>query len=103
MFVPKGAARNPRRRQRTSSDDSVKPPQAKRQRSVLRQAGDSPLSNVNNDTDLVEPVASVSLEDFNPPDPAGDSPFLSRSTKTNDGTKNRLEGTLLLVCYVIDI
>ncbi|KAI9923395.1 hypothetical protein MW887_009365 [Aspergillus wentii] len=39
MFVPKAAAaslRNPRRRQRTSSDESVNPPKAKRQRSVLR-------------------------------------------------------------------
>ncbi|CAL5874143.1 uncharacterized protein PFLUO_LOCUS8431 [Penicillium psychrofluorescens] len=45
MFVPKAAApgaRNTRRRQRTSSDDSVKPPKAKRQRSVLRQKDDSP-------------------------------------------------------------
>ncbi|KAE8144623.1 Non-repetitive/WGA-negative nucleoporin C-terminal-domain-containing protein [Aspergillus avenaceus] len=43
MFVPKAALssttslRNPRRRQRTSSDESVKPPNAKRQRSALRQ------------------------------------------------------------------
>ncbi|KKK16569.1 hypothetical protein P175DRAFT_0560396 [Aspergillus ochraceoroseus IBT 24754] len=42
MFVPKASSsvaslRNPRRRQRTSSDESVKPPSAKRQRSILRQ------------------------------------------------------------------
>lgn len=42
MFVPKaaltstGSLRNPRRRQRTGSDDSVKLPSAKRQRSALR-------------------------------------------------------------------
>lgn len=43
MFVPKttpsltGSSLNSRRRQRTGSDESVKPPKAKRQRSVLRQ------------------------------------------------------------------
>lgn len=43
MFVPKApsssadSAPNSRRRQRSGSDDSVKPPKAKRQRSVLRQ------------------------------------------------------------------
>jgi nuclear pore complex protein Nup133 len=42
MFVPDTTAhstaslRNPRRRQRTNSDDSVKLPKAKRQRSALR-------------------------------------------------------------------
>ncbi|PYH97743.1 hypothetical protein BO71DRAFT_395874 [Aspergillus ellipticus CBS 707.79] len=38
MFVPRAAPslRNPRRRQRTNSDDSPKPPSAKRQRSILR-------------------------------------------------------------------
>ncbi|KAL2786233.1 Non-repetitive/WGA-negative nucleoporin C-terminal-domain-containing protein [Aspergillus keveii] len=42
MFAPKAATsaaslRNPRRRQRTSSGESIKPPNAKRQRSILRQ------------------------------------------------------------------
>ncbi|KAI9039261.1 putative nuclear pore complex subunit Nup133 [Aspergillus affinis] len=52
MFVPKtavtstGPLRNPRRRQRTGSDDSVKPPSAKRQRSALRN-GDSGASSEN--------------------------------------------------------
>lgn len=45
MFVPKAGfssaapSRNPRRRQRTSSEESVKAPNAKRQRSTLRQGG----------------------------------------------------------------
>ncbi|RAH61786.1 hypothetical protein BO85DRAFT_455907 [Aspergillus piperis CBS 112811] len=44
MFVPKtlssaASQRNPRRRQRTNSDESPKPPSAKRQRSNLRQKG----------------------------------------------------------------
>ncbi|RAL16570.1 putative nuclear pore complex subunit Nup133 [Aspergillus homomorphus CBS 101889] len=43
MFVPKtalgqaAALRNPRRRQRTNSDETTQPPNAKRQRSALRQ------------------------------------------------------------------
>lgn len=39
MFVPKatGSLLNPRRRQRTGSEDSVKLPKAKRQRSILCQ------------------------------------------------------------------
>lgn len=97
MFVPKSTARNPRRRQRTGSDDSVKPPKAKRQRSILRQRDDSPSEQVNHDTDLVEPVASVSLDDINPLDSTIDSHFHPRSTKTNDGPKDGLEGAHLLV------
>ncbi|KAL4801278.1 Non-repetitive/WGA-negative nucleoporin C-terminal-domain-containing protein [Aspergillus unguis] len=45
MFAPKATAstalRNPRRRQRTSSGETIKPPSAKRQRSILRQGDDS--------------------------------------------------------------
>ncbi|KAL4783252.1 Non-repetitive/WGA-negative nucleoporin C-terminal-domain-containing protein [Aspergillus varians] len=46
MFAPKAAVsstslRNPRRRQRTSSGESIKPPSAKRQRSILHQTDDS--------------------------------------------------------------
>ncbi|KAJ5238679.1 hypothetical protein N7468_003298 [Penicillium chermesinum] len=96
MFIPKGAVRNPRRRQRTSSDDSVKPPKAKRQRSVLRQTGDPPPETDNKDTDLIEPIASVSLEDLDPVDPTVDSHLHGRSTKLNDNAKNDIEGTLLL-------
>ncbi|KAL6236326.1 hypothetical protein BDW75DRAFT_113621 [Aspergillus navahoensis] len=45
MFAPKAVStttslRNPRRRQRTSSGESVKPPSAKRQRSILCQGDD---------------------------------------------------------------
>ncbi|KAL4993469.1 Non-repetitive/WGA-negative nucleoporin C-terminal-domain-containing protein [Aspergillus recurvatus] len=45
MFAPKAVSttslRNPRRRQRTSSGESVKPPSAKRQRSILCQDNES--------------------------------------------------------------
>ncbi|KAJ6107930.1 hypothetical protein N7523_009253 [Penicillium sp. IBT 18751x] len=58
MFVPRAASRNPRRRPRTSSEDSVKPPKAKRQRSVLRQVGDSNVTSLNQDDkeDSVAPI-----------------------------------------------
>ncbi|KAB8228530.1 putative nuclear pore complex subunit Nup133 [Aspergillus alliaceus] len=59
MFVPKAAIssaaslRNPRRRQRTSSDESVNPPKAKRQRSSLRH--DDSEFNSDNQGELHEP------------------------------------------------
>ncbi|GKZ40151.1 hypothetical protein AbraIFM66950_002685, partial [Aspergillus brasiliensis] len=55
MFVPKALSsaasqRNPRRRQRTNSDESPKPPNAKRQRSNLRQKDNELTSQtLNND------------------------------------------------------
>lgn len=53
MFVPKALSsaasqRNPRRRQRTNSDESPKPPSAKRQRSNLRQNDLVPASQILN-------------------------------------------------------
>ncbi|OGM42020.1 hypothetical protein ABOM_009709 [Aspergillus bombycis] len=53
MFLPKApissaSLRNPRRRQRTSSDEPVNPPKAKRQRSSLRHgSSDIPLEDQN--------------------------------------------------------
>lgn len=58
MFAPESTAntassrRNPRRRQRTSLEDSSKPPDAKRQRSALRQEPSRPPTNI--DVDLGE-------------------------------------------------
>ncbi|RHZ56781.1 putative nuclear pore complex subunit Nup133 [Aspergillus thermomutatus] len=56
MFVPKAglssvaSLRNPRRRQRTSSDESVKPPDAKRQRSALRSESPGRYSETQSDS-----------------------------------------------------
>ncbi|KAH1301686.1 hypothetical protein KXV37_008143 [Aspergillus fumigatus] len=55
MFVPKAglssvaSLRNPRRRQRTSSDDSMKQPDAKRQRSALRSESPGHSSEAQSD------------------------------------------------------
>jgi hypothetical protein len=98
MFVPRAASRNPRRRPRTSSDDSVKPPKAKRQRSVLRQAGDSPITNLHRD-DIAESAAPVIVNEHDATaDAAGlDCHLPIRNTKPSEGLKNDLEGTVALV------
>ncbi|KAJ5176446.1 uncharacterized protein N7482_002323 [Penicillium canariense] len=101
MFVPKAAAasRNPRRRQRTSSDDSVKPPKAKRQRSVLRQAGDSPSTGLDHDQrEIAEPFVSVPISDYEVvTDHIGAESHLPiRNAKQAEGPNNDLEGTVVL-------
>lgn len=49
MFVPKaaGSLSTQKRRQRAGSDESVKPPKAKRQRSALRHETGAPLPDVS--------------------------------------------------------
>jgi nuclear pore complex protein Nup133 len=47
--------RNPRRRQRTTSDEGVKLPNAKRQRSTLRQQGHGTSAANRQDEEFVEP------------------------------------------------
>ncbi|OKL58905.1 hypothetical protein UA08_05803 [Talaromyces atroroseus] len=57
MFAPESGThavsslRNPRRRQRTSLEDPVKPPDAKRQRSALRREPRKPSMNIDVDFD----------------------------------------------------
>ncbi|KAJ5934655.1 hypothetical protein N7466_004202 [Penicillium verhagenii] len=94
MFVPKGTSRNPRRRPRTSSDDSVKPPKAKRQRSVLRQEGNSPseILNHDNERELVNSATSFPLGDL----PGGDLHLPIRGMKPNGESSSDLEGTIVL-------
>lgn len=96
MFVPKTGGRSTRRRPRTSSDDSVKPPKAKRQRSVLRRPGESPP-----DTKLGRDIARLteltqSYGDSTSTDPVTDSQSAPQTTKqSNDIGDN--EGTVVLV------
>jgi nuclear pore complex protein Nup133 len=102
MFVPKTAAasRNPRRRQRTSSDDSVKPPKAKRQRSVLRQTGDSQATGFNHEQlEVAEPSISALPSDHEvAATPIGAEAHLPiRSAKQPEGSTNDAEGTVVLV------
>lgn len=63
MFAPKAAVsttslRNPRRRQRTSSGESMKPPSAKRQRSILRQDDDFKIGDLTDRTLDHRPLVS---------------------------------------------
>jgi nuclear pore complex protein Nup133 len=101
MFAKTAAAsRNPRRRQRTSSDDSVKPPIAKRQRSVLRQTGDSQATSLNHDhREVAEPSISVPPSDHELVTTAigPESHLPIRSAKHAEGPSNGVEGTVVLV------
>ncbi|KAL4879833.1 Non-repetitive/WGA-negative nucleoporin C-terminal-domain-containing protein [Aspergillus karnatakaensis] len=79
MFAPKtavsaAALRNPRRRQRTSSGESIKPPNAKRQRSTLRQDDEI---NTGSLTDHVTEYRSSAA-------PAGIEQFPTTSTEGED-------------------
>lgn len=100
MFA-KTAGRNPRRRQRTSSDDSVKPPKAKRQRSVLRQAGDSPSATLDSShgRDLVDSAAPALSNDYDVAREhvGGDSYLPIRSARPSEGSKDDVDGTVVLV------
>lgn len=96
--------RNPRRRQRTSSDDSIKPPKAKRQRSALRQDTFEPPydANVNG---LAGPAnGDVSLnghapEEVPPANGGVSSKDLAlRGPKKQERRGERGDGTVVLVC-----
>ncbi|KAJ5907981.1 hypothetical protein N7495_000663 [Penicillium taxi] len=94
MFVPKAAAR-PRRRQRTSSgDDAAKPPKAKRQRSVLRQRGDSTAIGLDHERKLGEQV--IQLDDDVAMDNTSEMQIPIRGSKPSEARRNDSEGTIVL-------
>ncbi|KAJ5757853.1 uncharacterized protein N7511_006547 [Penicillium nucicola] len=96
MFVPKAGGRNTRRRPRTSSDDSVKPPKAKRQRSVLRRPDESPPDS-NLGRDIVKLAPSTPNDDNAPADPTtSDLHLPTRLAKHVDGLGHNNEGTIVL-------
>ncbi|KAJ5665602.1 uncharacterized protein N7477_008050 [Penicillium maclennaniae] len=97
MFVPRAASRNPKRRPRTSSEDSVKPPKAKRQRSILRQVGDSNVTSLNRD-DKEESVAPILVNEHDATaDALGvDCHLPIRNTKPSEISRNEPEGTVVL-------
>lgn len=100
MFVPKATARNPRRRQRTGSDDSVKPPKAKRQRSVLRQTeGSPPDVSLSRDHghELAAPARPNDHDDVTGDRMAAESHLPIRNTKPSEGLAHDIEGTVVLV------
>ncbi|KAJ5319420.1 uncharacterized protein N7506_012124 [Penicillium brevicompactum] len=94
MFVPKAGGRSTRRRPRTSSDDSVNPPKAKRQRSVLRRPDESP-----SDTQLGREIAKLTTptqaNGETPKDSTTDAHPASRTAKQGDMLGNS-EGTVVL-------
>lgn len=98
MFVPKAGGRSTRRRQRTSSDDSVKPPKAKRQRSVLRRPDESPSdSNLGRElakraTPTPPNVDTASTDQTNT-----ELQLAARAAKQGDGPGTNNEGTIVLV------
>lgn len=106
MFVPKAVgpgARNPRRRQRTGSDDSAKPPKAKRQRSVLRQVDDS-ASDANLDRENGGEVARLTIstspnsyDDVIVDQMGAESHLPIRGNKQSEGLQNDMAGTVVLV------
>lgn len=100
MFA-RAAGRNPRRRQRTSSDDSVNPPKAKRQRSVLRQAGESSTAtlNLNHGRELADPAAAPLSNDHDvlKDQVVGDSHLPIRSAKPSESSRDDIDGTVVLV------
>ncbi|OQD95590.1 hypothetical protein PENSOL_c019G01341 [Penicillium solitum] len=97
MFVPKAGGRNTRRRQRTSSDDSVNPPKAKRQRSVLRRPDESP-----SDTNLGRELAKLATptapngNTITPTDQMNDLHISTRVVKQGDGSGINNEGSIVL-------
>lgn len=104
MFA-KAAGRNPRRRQRTSSDDSVKPPKAKRQRSVLRQTDEPSSTSLDSGggRDLADPTA-LSLSDDHGlfKEQVGRGSHLPiRSVKPSESPENEFDGTVVLVSWPV--
>ncbi|KAJ5281346.1 Nucleoporin [Penicillium angulare] len=94
MFVPKANPRNPRRRPRTSSDESVKPPKAKRQRSVLRQAEGPPSVSLDyeNGQETVDLATSLT-----PNEQAGEDAHLPiRAVKPTEEPSGDLDGAIVL-------
>lgn len=95
MFVPKAGGRSTRRRPRTSSDDSVNPPKAKRQRSVLRRPDESP-SDTNLGREIAKLTTPTQPNGETLTDPTTDSHLASRAPKQGDKLGNS-EGTVVLV------
>jgi nuclear pore complex protein Nup133 len=101
MFVPKAGGRNTRRRPRTSSDDSVKPPKAKRQRSVLRRPDESPPDTISG-REIAKLAASTPPNDDAPVDPMHTDLHLpTRVAKQCDSLGHNNEGTIVLVSNVV--
>ncbi|KAJ5931296.1 hypothetical protein N7516_005785 [Penicillium verrucosum] len=97
MFVPKAGGRNTRRRQRTGSDDSVNPPKAKRQRSVLRRPDESPSdTNLGRELGKLATPTAPNGDIITPTDQMNNLHLSARVVKQGDGSGNNNEGTIVL-------
>lgn len=102
MFAPR-AARTSRRRQRTSSDDSVGPPKAKRQRSVLRQSGDTTAASLlrDNAAEAQSATSALSNDHDLATDPTGLESLPIRGAKPSEASKGDSEGAVALVSQML--
>lgn len=108
MFAPKAAVsttslRNPRRRQRASSGESIKPPSAKRQRSILRQDDDSKIGDLTDrplDHRSLVPGASTANNVEVTPNPDGETQrnIPIRTSKKSEIRKCDAVEPVILVC-----
>lgn len=108
MFAPDVIAhstsslRNPRRRQRTSSDDSVKLPKAKRQRSVLRQDTFDPpdIAALRDGERVSQPSqqsASVEESSITSNEDVFQRQLTIRGPKKTEKSGDSVDGTVILV------
>lgn len=103
MFAPKATAstttlRNPRRRQRTSSGESIKPPSAKRHRSILRQDDDPKIGDLTDRPLDHRPLANdVDVA----PNPDGETQrnIPIRTSKKSDVRRGDSVEPIILVCH----
>lgn len=98
--------RSSRRRQRNGSDDSVKLPKAKRQRSALRKDTFEPVGSPRSE-DIAEaqhPDYAVNLSTLDTEAVNADLKELSiRGPKKSEKRPDRSDGTVILVCTVLDV
>ncbi|KAI9369979.1 Non-repetitive/WGA-negative nucleoporin C-terminal-domain-containing protein [Aspergillus egyptiacus] len=106
MFAPKAAAatslRNPRRRQRTSSGESIKPPSAKRQRSILRPDNNQKARDLTEldpgyrSLEYPTTTGRIDSDLIAAPDCEAQKIIPIRTTKKLDGRKSNIADPLVL-------
>ncbi|KLJ11057.1 hypothetical protein EMPG_13664 [Blastomyces silverae] len=90
------ALRNPRRRQRNTADESVKPPKAKRQRSTLRQnGGESAVARSHGEEQSLQNEESVP-EEVPPSRPVIMNELALRGPRKQDKRGDHADGTITL-------
>lgn len=102
MFIPRstGSVRNPRRRQRTSSGESSKQPNAKRQRSVQKDAEISDIDHIEHDGQH-EPLELLTSKSETTDRTLPSKQIAIRGPKKFEKRRdvNDLDGAVILVSY----